>query len=148
MSSRFVFRLEAALRQRTREEQTARMSYARAAQASQAAQTTLDDLRRLAAESRGGTPEMGAPLDMVGRMHHLLYLDQADLNARRQQQVVAARAGELEQAQVTLLHAATRRRALERLRERRLEEHIAEDRRQTEKELDERTTMRYPRVNT
>jgi flagellar export protein FliJ len=143
MSKKFSFRLDAALRQRVREEQTAQMVYARAAQAVLAARSVLDTLRDQATEGRRESIAPGAVMNTVGRMHVLLYLDQADLNARRQEQVVASRIGEVEEARQALLHAATRRRALERLRERRLEEHTAEDRLQLEKELDERTTMRY-----
>ncbi|HVA90296.1 MAG TPA: flagellar FliJ family protein [Chloroflexota bacterium] len=146
MSKKFTFSLDAALRQRTREEQTAQMAYAHAAQSRQAARAALDALRARAVEGGHEATRSGAPMDMVGRMQQLLYLDQADLQVRRQEQVVAQQEAVVTQAQQALLHAATRRRALERLRERRLEEYTVADQTHAEKELDERTTMRYVRV--
>jgi flagellar export protein FliJ len=146
MSKKFTFSLDAALRQRTRAEQGARMAHAQAVQAGQTAQAALDALRASVAEGRHEMARSGAPMDMVGRMHQLLYLDQADLQARRQEQVVAQHMAAVTEAQQALLHAATRRRALERLRERRLENYTAAEQSNIDKELDERTTMRYARV--
>ncbi len=146
MSKKFSFPLDAALRQRTREEQTAQLAYAHAIQVRQAARAALDTLRARAADGGRETTHAGEPMDMAGRMLRLLYLDQAELQARRQEQVIAQQEEAVTQTQQALLRAATRRRALERLRERRLEEYTAADQTQAEKELDERTTMRYVRV--
>lgn len=146
MSKKFTFSLEAALRQRTREEQAARTAYAQAVQAGQAAQAILEVLRARTTEGGREGGRSGIPMDMVGRMHQLLYLDQTDLQARRQEQVVAQHTAAVTEAQQALLHAATRRRAIERLRERRLEDYTAAERSAIAKELDERTTMRYARV--
>ena len=146
MSKKFTFSLEAALRQRTREEQAAQMAFARAVQAGHAAQAVLEALRARVAEGGREGEGAGTPMDTVGRMHQLLYLDHADLQARRQEQVVVQHSAAVTAAQQALLQAATRRRAIERLRERRLEDYTAAERSAIAKELDERTTMRYARV--
>lgn len=146
MSARFTFRLEAAIRQRARAEQNAQVAYAHAMQECRAAQDALDALRRLAAEGRRDVSTTGIPMDTARRMNLLLYVDQATLRARRQEQVVTQRAAEAEAAQQTLRQAAARRRALERLRERRLEEFTTEERMRVERELDEQTTLRHARA--
>ncbi|HXT37288.1 MAG TPA: flagellar export protein FliJ, partial [Chloroflexota bacterium] len=128
------------------EEQAALTAYAQAIQAGQAAQAALEALRARAAEGGREGMRYGVPMDMVGRMHQLLYLDHADLQVRRQEQVVAQHTAAVIEAQQALLHAATRRRAIERLRERRLADYTAAERSAIAKELDERTTMRYARV--
>ncbi|MGH2343659.1 MAG: flagellar FliJ family protein [Chloroflexota bacterium] len=145
MSAKFTFRLEAAIGQRARAEQSAQLAYARAIQEHRSAQEALDALRLLAAEGRREVSTLGTPMDTERRMNLLLYVDQATLRARHQEQVVARRTAEVEEAQLTLRQAAARRRALERLRERRLEEFTTEERMRVERELDERTTLRYAR---
>ena len=146
MSKKFTFSLEAALRQRTREEQAALTAFAQAVQSGHAAQAVLEALRARVAEGGREGARPSVPMDTVGRMHQLLYLDHADLQARRQEQVVAAHTAAMTAAQQALLQAATRRRAIERLRERRLEDYTAAERSRVDKELDESTTMRYARV--
>jgi flagellar export protein FliJ len=146
MSTRFTFRLEAAIRQRARAEQSAQLVYAQAAREHQAAQEALDAFRLLAAEGRREVSTTGTAIDTARRMNLLLYVDQATLRARRQEQVVTQRTAEVEAAQRALRQAAARRRALERLRERRLAEFTTEERLRLERELDEQTTLRHARA--
>jgi flagellar export protein FliJ len=145
VSKAFTFRLDAALRQRVHAEQTAQLAYARAVQEGQAALATLNGLRGLVGESQREGIRPGMAIDPDGRMNLLLFVDQASQRARRQEQVVAERKAATDRAQEILLQAAARRRALERLRERRLEEFITEERLRTDHELDEQTTLRYAR---
>jgi flagellar export protein FliJ len=145
VSKAFTFRLDAALRQRVHAEQTAQLAYARAVQEGRAALAALNALRGLVGESRREGIGPGMAIDPEGRMSLLLFVDQASQRARRQEQVVAERKAATDRAQEILLQAAARRRALERLRERRLEEFMTEERLRTDHELDEQTTLRYAR---
>ena len=146
MSTAFTFRLDAALRQRIHLEHNAQLAYARAIQESQAALAALQALRGLVGEGQREVITPGMAIEPEGRMNLLLFVDQTNQRARRQEQVVAERKAAADQAQAALRQAAARRRALERLRERRLEEFMSEERRRAERELDEQTTLRYART--
>jgi flagellar export protein FliJ len=145
VSKAFTFRLDAALRQRVHAEQTAQLAYARAVQEGQAALETLNALRGLVGEGQREGIRPGMPIDPEGRMNLLLFVDQTSQKARRQEQVVAERTAAAGGAQEILRQAAARRRALERLRERRLEEFRNEERARADHDLDEQTTLRYAR---
>ncbi|MBK7405777.1 MAG: flagellar FliJ family protein [Phycisphaerales bacterium] len=144
--AKFTFELEALLEQRRREErdrmralgvlEQERLAIERAAASLGAA--LRDEREALRAELAGGRSvdlgrvrlQSGASLHGVRRTHELALSAAAVLKR-------------LDAARVELLHATTRRRAVEKLRERRLEAWIAGQRRLEAMALDELITSRF-----
>jgi len=143
VSKNFVFRLDAALRQRAREEQDARMGLARAMGAQAAAQAELEALARALLGAAGAAVGTGAPFDPASRINALYYRDRTERQVEGQRRVVGQRARETESARALLAQVTRRRRVLERLRERREREFLAERNRRMMVDMDELVTLRY-----
>jgi len=148
--ARFVFALEALLEQRRREERAQMKVVAQIerervlveGKARTLAGSIMEERQLLRDElAQEGMSKMSVDLSRVRRqanasLHHV----------RRTQELVldgAAILGRLEKARAELLKATTRRRAVELLRERRLEAWHAEQRRKEMLEYDELLTARF-----
>lgn len=139
----FTFTLDAALQQRVRQEQAVQVALARTIAARGEAMALLDQLRHERERIELAATPLGAPLNGEGRMNTLYYLDRARHGIEQQRRVVAQWDGEIERVRGLLAQATHRRRALERLRERRHEEYKQELQRRLDNQLDELVTLRY-----
>lgn len=146
MSKRFVFRLEAALRQRERDEQGVQVELARVAAWRREAMAELAARRDELARATGIVAGLGEAFDPVGRMNVLYYVDRARQAVRQQETIVARCEGEVSRVQEVLRAAAARRRALERLKERQERRFYDDIARRAEKDLDELVVARHGRV--
>ena len=150
MSARFTFPLEAALRQRARQEQVAQVALAQTVTAYAAAVAGEDSLKRQrerAARQAESLPgRMGEPFSAPARMNALYFLDRGAASIRRQHGAVEQWEQEVRRQRALLVEAAQRRRALERLRERRKQAFDLTARRRLEGQLDELVTMRHGRA--
>ena len=141
--TRFTFPLEAALQQRVRQEQAVQVELARAALEHDAALERLDALQQERATIGYTTVGAGASVDVEARMNTLYYADRCALLVDEQTRVVRAHEGEIERVRGLLVEAAARRRALERLREKRRCDYEARLNRLLESQLDELVTVRH-----
>ena len=151
MSGRFRFPLDSALQQRVRQEQAIQLKLAQQLQARAVAQVDLDRIEQaLRAEERRSSPYAsafapGAALHPEDRLSLLFYLDQAKARVQQQRQLVQQCDKAAAAWQAQLLQASVQRRALERLRERRVEAFRNEEQRRADQQLDEYVTVRYTR---
>ncbi len=113
MKGRFVFRLEAALRQRLREEQTVQVALARAVAAVELARR-VDEL----ASANRTMVGLGEVFDPQYRMNALYYIERLRQAVWQQEELIARVDGEVTRIRELLLTAALQRRALEKLKER------------------------------
>jgi len=145
VSKRFVFRLEAALRQRLREEQTVQVALARASAARTAAAAEL--ARREEELAYGNSPMVGwgEVFNPEYRMNALYYIERQRQAVWQQEALVARIDGEVTRIRELLLAAALQRRALEKLKERQESRFRAELMGKMERDIDELTTARYIR---
>ena len=139
----FIFSLEAALQRRKRQEQDAQVALAGAIGARRDAAARLAALERDLDQIELARSPQGATLDGEGRLNTLYYLDRSRHAVEQQRRVVAWCDGEVNLARGVVLQAAHRRRALERLRERRYDEYQEEQQRRIQSQLDELITLRY-----
>lgn len=146
MSRGFRFRLQAALQQREREEQTAQLALHRAAQAYVHAQAEAERLRALLEDERRAHARPAGTFELHRRMYLLLHLDHAARQVAQQQQIVQQQAQELDRARDLLRQAAARTRTLERLRDRQREEFTRQEERRMNQELDEHGALRFARL--
>jgi len=145
MSRGFRFRLDAALQQRARQEQTLQIALANALQIQTSVQYALDQMRRQLAAAQQDTTAPGSVFGLEQRMHLLLHVDRANRHVHQQQLLVQQRAQEVQSVHQQLIQASARRRALERLREHQQEEYARDQQRRENNELDEQGTLRYAR---
>ncbi len=141
--TRFTFPLEAALQQRVRQEQAVQVELARAALEHSAALERLDALQQERAALGHAAVGAGARVDVEARMNVLYYADRCALSIEEQTRVVRAREEEIGRVRGQLVEAAARRRALERLREKRRLDYEARLNRLLESQLDELVTVRH-----
>ena len=139
----FTFTLDAALQQRIRQEQAVQVALARTIAARGEAAALLDRLRQEQERVALATTPTGAAMDGEGRMNTLYYLDRTRHVVEQQRRVVAQWEGEIGRVRALLAQATQRRRALERLRERRHDEYKQELQRRLDNQLDELVTLRY-----
>ena len=145
MSKTFTFSLEAALRQRVRQEEEIQISLARLTTGHDAALTQLRLLDEMHTRARRDVDAVVA-IDPETRMNALYYVDRCAHLVRQQRQIAAQWEAETGRVRGLLVAASQRRRALERLRERRRAEFDAKLRRHAELQLDELVTLRHGRT--
>jgi len=145
VSKRFVFRLEAALRQRLREEQTVQVALARAAAARTTAAAELARREEELAQINSPMVGLGEVFDPRYRMNALYYIERQRQAVWQQEALVARIDGEVTRIRELLLAAALQRRALEKLKERQESRFRAELMGKMERDIDELTTARYMR---
>ena len=145
MSKRFVFQLEAALRQRLREEQTVQVALARAAGARAAAAAELARRADELASANRTMVGLGEVFDPQYRMNALYYIERLRQAVWQQEELIARVDGEVTRIRDLLLTAALRRRALEKLKERQESRFHADMAQKMERDIDELTTARYVR---
>lgn len=146
MSRGFRFRLEAALRQREREEQAAQRALFQAAQVHAHAQEEAARQRGALEHERRTGPAPGDAFEMERRIALLLHLDRAGRRLEQQEQVVQQHAREVERMRDQLRQASMRTHALERLRERQKAAYAREEERRMIQELDEHGALRFARL--
>lgn len=146
MSKTFTFPLAAALRQRVRQEEEIQISLARLARGYADALTQLGLLEQMHARARRDVDAV-TTIDPEARMNALYYVDRCALLVEQQRQIAAQWEAEVQRVRGLLVAASQRRRALERLHERRRQEFDAELRRQAELQLDELVTLRHGRTH-
>ncbi len=142
---RFAFTLQPVLDQRKRiEEEKQQITAAR--------QRDLDaaesELRRLNAEFKHCSDllrEQHRALDAESLRRHYAHIQFLDRCIVAQIQVVAERRVALDRARAELLAASKERKAVDTLKERRYEAHVAEERRIEQNELDDGNARRYGR---
>lgn len=145
MSKRFAFRLDAALKQRVRQEEAAQVVLAQAVQAHGVAVTEVTRSEQALHQERAGALARSGTLNTQARENLLYYLDRAERLIHQQRLVVQQRAQMCQRLQTVLLQASARRKALENLRERRLQEFQLEEQHRSDRALDEQATLRYMR---
>jgi len=145
MSKRFVFRLEAALRQRLREEQAVQVALARAAGARAAAAAELARREDELASANRMIVGLDGAFDPGYRMNALYYIERQRQAVWQQEALVARVDGEVARIRELLLAAALQRRALEKLKERQESRFRADMMQKMERDIDELTTARYVR---
>lgn len=145
MSKRFVFRLEAALRQRVREEQTVQVALARAAGARAVAAAELARREGELASVNRTMVGLGEVFDPQYRMNALYYIERLRQAVWQQEDLIARVDVEVTRIRGLLLTAALRRRALEKLKERQESRFHADIAHKMERDIDELTTARYAR---
>lgn len=143
MSKAFRFSLEAALRQRACHEQEIQIALAQLVTGHGAALAHLDHLEQLRVQARRNIVAAGALLEPEARMNELYYGDRCTHVVHQQRQVVAQWEQEVQRVRMLLVAASQRRRALERLRERRHREFTTEMQRRMDLQLDELVTQRH-----
>ena len=149
--SGFTFPLEAALRQRERQEQVAQRALAETISAYGAAMAARQRLERERAMAAAGTTThlggaAGSALAPQTRMSALYYLDRCAQALRQQHGVIVQWEQEVQRRRAQLVEASQRKRALERLRERRAQEYDRSLQRRLDAQLDELVTLRYQRA--
>ncbi len=145
MSKRFVFRLEAALRQRLREEQTVQVALARASGARAVAAVELARRVDELASANRTMVGLGEVFDPQYRMNALYYIERLRQAVWQQEELIARVDGEVTRIRELLLTAALQRRALEKLKERQESRFRADVMQKMERDIDELTTARYVR---
>jgi flagellar export protein FliJ len=145
MSKPFRFRLEVALRQRVRHEQAVQLALSRTLQGRNAAVAELSRMEVALANEKRLADQPAPVLDPDIRMGRLYYLDRAAQRLKQQRATVGQWETEVRQVQETLRHASSRRRALERLRERQQQAHGEQLERQAARELDELSMLHFGR---
>jgi len=145
VSRGFRFRLEAALQHRVRLEQTAQLVLSRTVQGRNAAAAELARLQQELAGARRRPAPVGVGFDCDIRMSQLYYMDRLAQRIQQQQVVLGKRDAEVRSARDLLVQASARRKALERLRERRQLEFDDLAQQLEAKQLDELTMPRYAR---
>jgi flagellar export protein FliJ len=145
MSKRFVFRLEAALRQRLREEQTVQVALARASGARAVAAVELARRVDELASANRTMVGLGEVFDPQYRMNALYYIERLRQAVWQQEDLIARVDGEVARIRDLLLTAALQRRALEKLKERQESRFRADVMQKMERDIDELTTARYVR---
>ncbi len=145
MSKRFVFRLEAALRQRLREEQTVQVALARASGARVVAEAELARRVDELASANRTMVGLGEVFDPQYRMNALYYIERLRQAVWQQEELIARVDGEVTRIRELLLTAALQRRALEKLKERQESRFRADVMQKMERDIDELTTARYVR---
>jgi flagellar FliJ protein len=145
MSERFRFRLDAALRQRERQEQAAQLAVLRVMRRRQTEVTEVERLHRQLSLAVVAPARADGRFDGEARLSQLLFMDRGRLQLLRQQQVLAQWEAELSRLAALLRQASARKKALERLRERRRAEYDLDAQRRQDREADEMVTLRFGR---
>ncbi len=145
MSKSFRFSLEAALTQRRAQETSARRELARTLHDYAAATASEQALRQARTHAAGWNGASDAAFDGPARMSALYYLDRCAEAIRRQHGIVEQWEMQVEQRRAGVVDASRRRRALERLRERRLDDYNRDAQRRLDAQIDEMATLRYVR---
>lgn len=150
MSTSFTFSLDAALKQRTRDEQMARLALAQTISAYAGAAESAEVLKRARKQAMSDDEAGAGAGDEVfntdTRICALLFLDRGAESIRRQHGVVEHWENEVRQRRAMLVEASQRRRSIERLRERRKREYDAALQRRLDGQIDELVTTRYRRA--
>lgn len=146
MSMAFRFSLEVALQHRIRLEQNAELSLSRAVQGRAALAAEISRVQEEAKRTANHGHWYGGPIDAASRMNQLIFMDRTVQHVKQLLAQLQQRDEQVQRARSALREASSRRRALERLRERRKLEHDELQRQVLDHELDELTTMRYARL--
>jgi flagellar export protein FliJ len=146
MSKIFRFSLDVALQHRTRLEQDAQLALFRIVQGRSALVAEIsrleEDIKRFAKH----TDWYNGPVDAASRMNQLVFLDRTAQHIKQRTAQLKMWDEQVQRARCVLRDASARRKALERLRERRKLEYEGLQRQAMDHELDELSTMRYARM--
>lgn len=135
---RFKFSLEKVLRLRSQETEQAKRALGRAMEAEEAARQSVESIASALAEritQMQARERAGLSAAEFGVMRHFLLFLQRELDQARG--VLEAAQQVTQQRRLELLEARRRERALEKLKEHRLEGYLLESLREEQKELDE-----------
>ncbi|MGQ9524909.1 MAG: flagellar export protein FliJ [Armatimonadota bacterium] len=145
---RFAFKLESALKHRIRLEEQAVQQLAAWRRRHAEFQNQLGRLREYRAriEAEAAEVEGDIPVSVLQILdQHLQWLaDQEDVCIRE----LATLALRVEEARLAVVAASTARRSLERLKERQLAEHLAEQAAEEQKQLDDYASLQTARAHT
>ncbi len=137
---RFSFKLQGVLDHRLRLEQIKQRIFAEAAGLVEEKRLQLDGIYSLLASEReqlAGEGRTTGLLDIEKLMAHRRYVGSLELRLGQLHGELHKRQQLMEARRVALVEASRNRKALERLRERRLDEYLLQERRLEQKALDE-----------
>ena len=142
---RFKFRLQTVLEQRERLERQAIHSYAQAKQAQASAESTLIDLQALKMDLVDGlmTLRVAGSIDPHEQLLYQEYIRQVKVDIKRQETAVAELYTLAEKFRQALVDASQDKKAIDKLREHKLDAHNHEASRREQSETDEMATMRH-----
>ena len=141
----FRFRLQTVLEHRERHEQNAIQTYAQAQQTVADAKSTLDDLHTLKAQLIDGLTSLrlSGAIDAHEQVTYQEYIRQVRVDIARQEIIVEEMVAVAEHFRQALVDASQEKRAVDKLRERKLEAHVTESKRVEQIEADEIATTRH-----
>lgn len=142
--ARFVFRVQAALDLRRRQEDDAKQALAAAETRKLEAERRCDETRRAIEQTltRGREAEERAG-DMTLRLWYRNWITAQRLELERREQVVVQRDADVREAVTRAQEAYRKRRMLERLRERAQATFLADERREEQKMFDDLGSLRF-----
>ena len=146
MAKRFVFRAEAALELRRREEETAQRELAAASERERQARETRDAaVERVEAAKRAAAEAEARAGEVTERLWHRNWISAQHQHAGRAQQALDQRQHEAREAAARALEAHRKRKALDRLKQRALQQWIRAAEREEQKSIDELATSKHAR---